>query len=318
MPPVRTEKKNLSTYKTNSLHFLGFTNKSRKNGKSKSINAKSKVDEQKDVKEAADLSVDGANLVAPSQIAAHKTGFSERRMGSVLKGVRDARFQDDRHNWNGKYHEVIGTATRKITFGYSFVLTEYAIHSHILLLLTDITRSSDHIDAILAIGPNVCGKLTDFIFEYKDTSYDAHNSASSLTDQAVVRLAKACPKLKKVQLQAADSLTDQPLLAFFEHCLNLTLLEITGTSRSSNNVEGSSLEALRQNPSWVPSLKTLLLPSCSSDKEKEFLKPVRDLTKARQGLVVKLVSVSETKKWGDWELEKYSTTYKKGRQQNPW
>ena len=316
MPPVRTDKRNRSTDKNNSLHPYGFTDKSNEgNSNFKATDAKSKAVERKDVGKETDFRFDGANLVALSQVAAQKTGYSERQIKSVSKGVRDAQLHDDRHNWNGKYHEVIGTKTRKITFGCSSFLTEYAIHSCVLLLLTDMTRSSYHIDDLLAMGPKVCGNLTDFIFKYEDVSYGAHNSASILSDEGVVRLAKACPKLKKVQLQSATSFTDQSLLAFFEHCPGLTSLEISGQNGYSK-IHGSSIDALRQKPSWVPILKKLLLPG--SYDEKKFLKPVRDLTKAREGLVVKLVSVSETKKWGDWELEKYFTTYKKGRKQSLW
>lgn len=43
----------------------------------------------------------------------------------VSKGVRNAHFRDDRRDWDGKYHEVIGTSTRKITLDSSFVLTKY-------------------------------------------------------------------------------------------------------------------------------------------------------------------------------------------------
>ena len=80
----------------------------------------------------------------------------------------------------------------------------------------------------MALEPSVCENLTDFIFKYEDVSYNAHNSASDLTDEFAIRLAEACPNLQKVQLQGATGLTDEALLAFFECCSELTSLEITG------------------------------------------------------------------------------------------
>ena len=43
----------------------------------------------------------------------------------LSKGLRFAEFRDDRYEWEGKYHEKIGTSTQYITLGSSFVLTEY-------------------------------------------------------------------------------------------------------------------------------------------------------------------------------------------------
>ena len=159
-----------------------------------------------------------------------------------------------------------------------------------------VTYSSTHIDQILAMGPRVCGNLADFIFIYEDVAYNAHNDASSLTDETIVRLAKACPKLKKVQLQCATGLTDETLLAFLRYRPNLPSLEITGRN-SRPEFSGAPLEALEKEPNWVPNLKMLIL---TSEKEnRKFMKAMRSLTRARIGLTIRLVSVSELKKWGD-------------------
>ncbi|PNP86056.1 hypothetical protein FNYG_01112 [Fusarium nygamai] len=42
----------------------------------------------------------------------------------VVKGVKEARFQSSVTDWDGKYHNLIGTSTRMIYFGYKFVLTD--------------------------------------------------------------------------------------------------------------------------------------------------------------------------------------------------
>ena len=120
--------------------------------------------------------------------------------------------------------------------------------------------SSDHVHEIVSLGSNVCRKLTDFVFIYDDVSYCARNSASSLTNETVVRLARACPNLKRLQLQHACSLTDESLLAFFEYCSSLSSLEVTG-DHARPTFSGSALDALRN----------LILPDI---KDTKFMKPM--------------------------------------------
>lgn len=174
------------------------------------------------------------------------------------------------------------------------------------------THCSKHIDQLLASEPRICGNLTGFIFNYEDVSYGARNSASSLTDEAVVRLAKACPKLKKVQLQGATSLTEEALTAFSRYCANLTSLEITKSRDISFEFSGAALEALQLEQDRLPQLKKLILTK-PSERNTRFMKAMRSLTRDRTELTIQLVKMYEFKKWGDWELEKMSYTYKKGR-----
>ncbi|WAO93580.1 Hypothetical protein NCS54_01113100 [Fusarium falciforme] len=166
-----------------------------------------------------------------------------------------------------------------------------------------------HVDDILALGPDVCGSLWRFIFEYKDVRYDAKNSAK-LTTQVVVRLAKACPKLRRIELQAATEVGEDALLALFENCPALTYLELSGISLG-NDITGTSLDALRENPEWAPKLKTLILRE--KDDKKEFMRAMRALGKEIRAMTVTLVSRHEEKKWGDWELVTTKQNYKKGR-----
>ncbi|KAH7124723.1 hypothetical protein EDB81DRAFT_699151 [Dactylonectria macrodidyma] len=218
---------------------------------------------------------------------------------SIFKGVKDARFESSDHDWDGKYEQVIGTSTRNIVFGTRFVLTD------------------DHIDDILALGSSVYQKITHFVFIYEDVSYGARNNAQSLTSEAVVRLAKACPNLRRVQLQATSSITDDGLLGLFENCPNLISVEVTGASRSSgHSLSGKALDELRENPEWVPKLKKLTLGE--GEHNRVFMKAMRALTKERTGLTVTLLQRHEVKKWGDWELEEIKTDYKKGRLQSAW
>ena len=173
-------------------------------------------------------------------------------------------------------------------------------------------HSSDHIDDILALGSPICKKIVHFIFIYEDVGYGARNNAQSLTNEAVVRLGKSCPNLKKVQLQATSHVTDDGLLGLFQDCPNLTSVELTGTSRGSwDNLSGRALDELREHPEWVPKLKKLILGE--GEHNKLFMKAMRALTKERTGLTVPLLQRHEVKKWGDWELEETKIEYKKGR-----
>ncbi|KAH6871895.1 hypothetical protein B0T10DRAFT_522708 [Thelonectria olida] len=216
------------------------------------------------------------------------------QLKSMPKGVKDARFGSSDHDWDGKYEKVIGTSTRNIVLGSRFVLTD------------------DHIDDILALGSPICEKIVQFIFIYEDIGYGARNNAESLTNEAVVRLGKSCPNLKKVQLQATSRVTDDGLLGLFENCPNLTWVELTGTSRGSRDkLSGRALDELRDHPEWVPKLKKLILGE--GEQNKLFMKAMRSLSKERPGLAVTLLQRHEVKKWGDWELEETKIEYKKGR-----
>ncbi|KAJ4210814.1 hypothetical protein NW759_013116 [Fusarium solani] len=121
---------------------------------------------------------------------------------------------------------------------------------------------------------------------------------------------RACPKLRRIELQAATEVGEDALLALFENCPVLTYLELSGISRG-NNITGTSLDALRESPEWAPKLKTLILGE--KDDNKEFMKAMRALGKERQAMTITLVSRHEEKKWGDWELVTTKQNYKKGR-----
>ncbi|KAH7175880.1 hypothetical protein EDB81DRAFT_706042 [Dactylonectria macrodidyma] len=222
----------------------------------------------------------------------------KRLLKPITTGVKDAHFYNSERDWDGKYHRVIGTSTRNITLGSDFVLTD------------------DHIDDLLVLAKPVLQKIVKFIFTYKDVSYGAKNTAKDLTNEAVIRLAQACPSLKIVQLPGTH-LNDDGLLGLLKNCDKLTIVELTGTSGTKREKSsGKALDELREHPEWVPKLKQLSLEE--KEDNKLFMKAMRALTKERIGLTVVLVTRNEYKKWGDWELEERRETYKKGRKQSRW
>ncbi|KAI9695592.1 MAG: hypothetical protein M1820_008517 [Bogoriella megaspora] len=273
MPPVRTIKQNSSTAKSGILSAPGFVGKPDKD-------------------EAVASSTVKLESPAPSVTEPSKKNPSR----PVVQGVKDARFDSSKRDWDEKYYQLIGTSTRKIFFGIEFKLTD------------------NHINDILSLGNRVCEKLWAFIFEYVDVDHDSNNDAMSLTDEAVVRLARACPNLRTVRIPGTYHLADDSLLAFFEFCPKLTLVELTRNVHNfvgQAKVSGRSLEKLRENPEWGPKLKKLSVP----DGDAQFLKTVRALTKEREWMTVTVVHSSYGKKWGSEYINNMSEDYRKGRKQ---
>jgi hypothetical protein len=135
---------------------------------------------------------------------------------------------------------------------------------------------------------------------------------ATVTNEDVIRLARMCPNLRFVQLQGAESLSDDAVQALFQFCPGLSHLEITGKSRSDSvKLDGTCLAMLGENSNWAPKLKTLRLADQSN--KKDFMKAMRALSKKRIKLLIQLVHTSESKKWGDWELEVSHQAYRKGR-----
>ncbi|KAG5801027.1 hypothetical protein H9Q74_014468 [Fusarium xylarioides] len=224
----------------------------------------------------------------------------KRLLKPIVKGVKEARFESSVNGWDGKYHNLIGTSTRMIYFGYAFVLTD------------------DHIDDILVLSRQVREKIWQFIFDFSDVSYTAKNGARDLTNEAVIRLAKGLPNLRTVSLPSADRVGDAGFLALISNCPDLRHLEITPASRSSRDAAKITAKAFDEfcaHPEWVPGLKQIVITD--DEPNKEFMKSMRVLSKQREKLVVTLLDRSEQKKWGDWELTTMSKHHMKGRKCEP-
>ncbi|EWZ43136.1 hypothetical protein FOZG_07869 [Fusarium oxysporum Fo47] len=223
-----------------------------------------------------DKSNSAADAPAPGTDAPKK-----RLLKPVVKGAKDAYFESSVTDWDGKYHHLIGTSTRDLVFGARFVLTD------------------DHIDDILVMP-------RPFI----DVSYDAKNGARDVTNEAVVRLAKGLTGLRTVLLPSTNRVNDKGFLALVSHCPDLRLLELTAASTGSfgsTKLSPKALEELCAHPEWAPGLRQLVITT--DEENKEFMKAMRALGKQREKLVTTLLSRSEEKKWGDWEISTISNHY---------
>ncbi|KAG6230145.1 hypothetical protein E4U34_001290 [Claviceps purpurea] len=234
----------------------------------------------------------------PAVLAVKKNNTSRKTSTPINHGLKEAIFQNNLI-WETNYRNWIGSKTKMVTFESGFVLKD------------------EHIDELISAGPKVCGNLTHFTFHFRNVYYDAENSAEEVTDEALIRLITLCPKLRSIQLQGTSGLSDITLETIFRCCPNISFVEITTHSRRGNNqMKGSALDKLRENPSWGTKLKKLLLPSPAGyDGRDPFTRAVRALTKERVNLLVQLVEVREIKKWGDWELDYFETKFRKGRKQ---
>ncbi|KAG5992397.1 hypothetical protein E4U52_002834 [Claviceps spartinae] len=225
----------------------------------------------------------------PAVLAVKGNNRSGKTSTPTNQGLKEAIFQND-SKWETNHRDWIGSKTKMVTFESGFVLKD------------------EHIDELISAGPKVCGNLTHFTFHFRNVYYDAKNSAEEVTDEALIRLITLC-------------LSDITLETIFRCCPNISFVEITTYSRNrfnrNNQVKGSALDKLRENPSWGTKLKKLRLPGglVGCDRRDPFTRAVRALTKERVNLLVQLVDVEEIKKWGDWELDYFETKFRKGRKQ---
>ena len=112
-------------------------------------------------------------------------------------------------------------------------------------------------------------------------------------------MAQNFPSLRRVTLQNTRNLTDRALMAFFEHCENLSFLEIS-TLKKDGSMDGTAFDFLRERPRLARKLKTLRVMD-----NKWFMKPLRELGKEREDLLIQLVRTSEVY---DGEMELWGTT----------
>ena len=131
-----------------------------------------------------------------------------------------------------------------------------------------------------------------------------------MSEDAIVRLAQACPSLRCVTLQNTKGLTDRALTAFFENCANLSFLEISTLKSKFDDrgvVTGTAFDFLGERPEMAPKLKTLRV---ADQDDKAFMKRLREFGRERGNLLIQLVNATEMY---EGETELWGTEFRKGR-----
>jgi hypothetical protein len=126
-----------------------------------------------------------------------------------------------------------------------------------------------------------------------------------MTDGDIKRFVEKYRNLKKVSLPGT-SLGNAALLHFTSHCQDLMHLEVSGSG-----ITAEGYHQLAAHPQWAAELKKLRLPNCSHDKKK--LQGMREFTRSRPDLPIELVTNTQFREDGWWQMEVYHTTYKNGR-----
>ncbi|KAF4992799.1 hypothetical protein FGRMN_6901 [Fusarium graminum] len=218
-----------------------------------------------------------------------------RLLKPVVEGTKSPHFVSSVSDWDGKYHRVIGKATRTISFGYQFVLTD------------------EHIEDLSVLGRLVREKITHFTFNYTDVSYDAKNDAAAVTNKGLIRLSQILPNLRVLALRGTRLITDDGLIGALKNFRTMRSFEVTGTTGGCSAVSGQVFHTIREDALFAPALENLLL--IDGESSTDFMKAMRAMSRARPYMIVSLIRTSEEKKWGDWEMRKITKRYRNGRYQ---
>ncbi|KAI6250045.1 hypothetical protein HI914_01295 [Erysiphe necator] len=135
--------------------------------------------------------------------------------------------------------------------------------------------TDEHIDTIT--NSSTAANLRKLQFGDSDTG-----KGRFVSDQAIVRLAKACHNLEEVEFVSATSLTDIALLAIAQNCPMIKSINISGNDKIHGGVKGHCFDQLAANKDIAPVLTTVLL--MDQDVRR---KQIKLLTKQRPGLTVR-------------------------------
>ena len=103
-----------------------------------------------------------------------------------------------------------------------------------------------------------------------------------ITDDAVVRLARACPNLKTLRLDSALLITGTCIPPILAACPNITSLSITGHNARSGNLNLDNLNPMADDPVIsvsAPKLKNLDLRRAINAAQKNYYDVLRAMTR---------------------------------------
>ncbi|KAJ6546840.1 hypothetical protein B0H19DRAFT_243261 [Mycena capillaripes] len=101
----------------------------------------------------------------------------------------------------------------------------------------------------------VCRRLQRFAAGDTDTG----NGGGVHNEAAFIQFIRICSSIRVVRLEAFTSLSDATLLAIFESCPRIEMIQLTGHDKSHGKVKVTALKTLAKTPSWAPNLKALYL-----------------------------------------------------------
>lgn len=192
--------------------------------------------------------------------------------------------------WDEK--KLVGNV-KSIAFNYEFDIREYGPQFHLHINNESLIKGSQHLDAIVAAGPEFCRSICQF-----NCGDSESGRGSSLSDAAVSRLTAACPNLVHIDMDSARDLTGAALLAICRNCPNIEFISIDGNDKCQGHIGGTALDTLRADKKLAKELRVLHLVDQSSSSDKA----VKALSKARKKLEI---TVGDTDKWGDGTIDKY-------------
>lgn len=178
------------------------------------------------------------------------------------------------------------------------------------------------------MGPNSSMGLKEFVFQYTDVDMTLttvcthlvilkkpvidtqHLDACGLTINGLKLLSRQCPNLRKLSLPRTSNLGDAGLLHLLTHLPHLTHLELIRTTGARTDLTSQVFATLLAQPEVGAKLKKLRI---TNSDDKSWLKAVKDMSKGRSKLTVELVTSTQFKKDGWWQMDVHYDSWKAGR-----
>ncbi|KAJ7771459.1 hypothetical protein B0H16DRAFT_185276 [Mycena metata] len=167
------------------------------------------------------------------RFSARQTASYERNSYSLVNGLRRETFFD----WD----LLENVSVLNLKFGPNFSIED----SHV---------------AGLAARPEVCQRLQRFAAGDPGTGCggDVRNEG------AFIQFVRRCSSMRVFRLEAFTTLSDATLLAIFEACPRIEMVQLTGHDKAQGRLTGSALKTLARTPAWAPRLKAMYLYDQSS------------------------------------------------------
>ncbi|KAJ6497103.1 hypothetical protein C8R47DRAFT_972484, partial [Mycena vitilis] len=102
---------------------------------------------------------------------------------------------------------------------------------------------------------SVCQRLQRFVAGDTDTG----NGGGVRNEAAFIQFVRICSSVRVFRLEAFTSLSDAAVLAIFQFCPQIEMVQLTGHDKSHGKVSGTALKTLARTPAWAPHLRALYL-----------------------------------------------------------